>query len=81
VLYIFVYGHPPSILSISTHRSLAARKAEEHIRSVAMWHLPEDVQQLGRVTRPLAIGGLHRPKEQLQLLHRYAIAGQLEKLV
>jgi len=24
----------------------------------------------------VAIGGLHRPKEQLQLLHRYAIAGQ-----
>lgn len=52
-------------LFVGTHRSLATRKAEEDVWSVAMWHLPEDVKQLGRVARPLAIGGLHRTEEEL----------------
>lgn len=41
-----------------------------------MRHLPEDVQELGGVTRPLAVAGLHCAEEQLELLNRYAVAGQ-----
>jgi len=41
-----------------------------------MRHLPQNIQQFGRMTRPFAIVGLHRAKEQFQLLNRYAIARQ-----
>lgn len=59
-----------------THRSLAARKTEEHIRPVAMRHLAQHVQQLGRVARPLAVHGLHGAEQQFQLLDGDAVAGQ-----
>lgn len=41
-----------------------------------MRHLPQNIQQFGRMTRPFAVVGLHRSEEQFQLLDRYAVAGQ-----
>lgn len=34
-----------------TYRSFASGKAEEHIGTVSVWHLTEDVQELRRMSR------------------------------
>lgn len=59
-----------------THRSFATWKTEKHIRSIAMWHLTQHVQQFGGVTWPFGIHRFHGAEEQFELFHCDAVAGQ-----
>ena len=41
-----------------------------------IWHLPENIKQLGAVSRPLSSNCFHGGKKYLELSDRYTVAGQ-----
>ena len=51
-------------------------RSKKMLYVIPVGHLPEHVEQLGAVSRPLPRHGLHRGEQQLELAHRDAVAGQ-----
>ena len=43
---------------------------------IPVWHLPENIEKLSAVSRPLASNSLHGGEEQLELSDGDAVAGQ-----
>jgi hypothetical protein len=58
------YYLPHSKFETLTYRSLATRKAEEHIRSISLWHLSENIQQFSWMSWLKIV-----PEKHIQLAH------------